>query len=105
MPFGLKNAGATYQRALTSLFHDMMHEEIKVYVDYMIAKSSDEEEHVEHLVKLFQRVRKYKLHLNPNKCTFVVRSGKFLGFIVSEKGIVVDPAKVKAIKEMPTPKT
>ncbi|KAI5398251.1 hypothetical protein KIW84_063880 [Lathyrus oleraceus] len=61
----------------------------------MIAKSSDEEEHVEHLLKLFQRLRKYKLLLNPNKCTFGVRSGKFFGFIVSEKGIEVDPAKVK----------
>ena len=61
----------------------MMHKEIEVYVDDMIAKSSDEEEHVEHLLKLFQRLRKYKLRLNPNKCTFGVRSGKLLGFIVS----------------------
>ena len=105
MPFGLKNAGATYQRAMTTLFHDMMHKEIEVYVDDMIAKSIDEEEHVEHLLKLFQRLRKYKLRLNPNKCTFGVRSGKLLGFIVSEKGIEVDPAKVKAIQEMPAPKT
>ena len=73
MSFGLKNVSATYQRAMTTLFHDMMHKEIEVYVDDMIAKSIDEEEHVEHLWKLFQRVRKYKLHLNPNKCTFGVR--------------------------------
>ncbi|KAI5420073.1 hypothetical protein KIW84_044027 [Lathyrus oleraceus] len=64
-----------------------------------------EVEHVEHLLKLFQRLRKYKLCLNPNKCTFGVRSGKLLGFIVSERGIEVDPAKVKAIQEMPAPKT
>jgi hypothetical protein len=105
MPFGLKNAGATYQRAMTTLFHDMMHKEIEVYVDDMIAKSIDEEEHVKHLLKLFQRLMKYKLRLNPNKCTFGVRSGKLLGFIVSKKGIEVDPAKVKAIQEMPAPKT
>ena len=105
MPFGLKNAGATYQRAMTTLFHDMMHKKIEVYVDDMIAKSIDEEEHVEHLLKLFQRLRKYKLRLNPNKCTFGVRSGKLLGFVISEKGIVVDPAKVKEIQEMPAPKT
>ncbi|KAI5427282.1 hypothetical protein KIW84_032627 [Lathyrus oleraceus] len=80
MPFGLKNVGATYQRAMTTLFHDMMHKEI-------------------------ERLRKYKLHLNPNKCTFGVRSGKLLGFIVSEKGIEFDPAKVKVIQEMPAPKT
>ena len=57
------------------------------------------------MLKLFQRLRKYKLRLNPNKCTFGVRSGKLVGFIVNEKGIEVDPAKVKAIQEMPAPKT
>ena len=105
MPFGLKNAGATYQRAMTTLFHDMIHKEIEVYIDDVIAKSRTEEEHVEHLSKLFQHLRKYKLRLNPNKCTFGVRSGKLLGFIVSQKGIKVDPDKVKAIQEMPSPKT
>ena len=58
-----------------------------------------------HLLKLFQHLRKYKPRLNPNKCTFGVRSGKLLGFIVTEKGIEVDPDKVKAIQEMPAPKT
>src|SRR4051812_11323938 len=105
MPFGLKNAGATYQRAMVTLFHDMIHKEIEVYVDDMIAKSHTEEEHLVHLKKLFERLRKFRLRLNPNKCTFGVRSGKFLGFIVSEKGIEVDPAKVKDIQEMPEPRT
>ena len=68
MPFDLKNVGATYQRAMTTLFHDMMHKEIEVYVDDMIAKSKTEVEHVEHLLKVSQRLRKYKLRLNPNKC-------------------------------------
>ena len=90
---------------MTTLFHDMMHKEIEVYVDDMITKSRTEVEHVEHLLKLFQRLRKYKLRLNPNKCTFGFRSGKLLGFTVSEKGIEVDPAKVKAIQEIPAPKT
>ena len=71
----------------------MMHKEIEVYVDDMIAKSRTEVERVEHLLKLFQHLRKYKLRLNPNKCTFGVRSGKVLGFIVSERGIEVDPTK------------
>ena len=105
MPFGLKNAGATYQRAMVTLFHDMMHKEIEVYVDDMIAKSQTEEEHLVHLLKLFERLRKFRLRLNPSKCTFGVRSGKLLGFIVSEKGIEVDPAKIKAIQEMPEPRT
>jgi len=87
MSFGLKNAGATYQRAMVALFHDMMHKEIKVYVDDMIAKSRTEEEHLVNLQKLFERLRKYKLRLNPAKCTFGVKSGKLLDFVVSQRGI------------------
>lgn len=105
MPFGLNNACATYQRAMVTLFHDMIHKDIEVYVDEMIAKSQTKEEHVEHQRKLFIRLRKFELRLNPNKCTFGVRSSKLLGFIVGQKGIEVDPDKVKAIQNMPSPKT
>jgi hypothetical protein len=105
MPFGLKNARATYQRAIMTLFHDMMHKEIEVYMDDMIAKSREGENHVQILKKLFERLRKYKLRLNPAKCSFGVKSGKLLGFVVSDKGIKVDPDKVKAIQSMPPPKT
>jgi len=77
MSFGLKNVGATYQRAMVTLFHDMIHKEIEVYVDDMIAKSRFEE-HLVNLMKLFERLRKFKLKLNPAKCTFEVRSGKLL---------------------------
>ena len=105
MPFGLKNAGATYQRAMVTLFHDMMHKEIEVYVDDMIAKSKEGEDHVKVLRKLFERLRKYELKLNPAKCSFGVKSGKLLGFVVSGKGIEVDPDKEKAIQSMPTPKS
>ncbi|KAA3467684.1 gag/pol polyprotein [Gossypium australe] len=105
MPFGLKNAGATYQRAMVTLFHDMMHKEIEVYMDDMIAKSKTEEEHVQVLRKLFLRLRKFQLKLNLAKCTFGARSGKLLGFVVSEKGIEVDPDKVKAIQELSPPRT
>jgi len=81
----------------------MMHKEIDVYVDDMIAKSKSEEEHLANLRKLFERLRKFKLKLNPAKCNFGVRFGKLLGFIVSQKGIEVDPDKVRAILEMPHP--
>ena len=64
MSFSLKNAGATYQRAMVTLFDDMMHKEIEVYVDDMIAKSKQGEEHVEMFRKLFERLKKYKLRLN-----------------------------------------
>jgi ribonuclease HI len=105
MPFGLKNAGATYQRAMVTLFHDMIHHEIEVYVDDMIAKSRTTQDHLTDLRKLFQRLKKYQLRLNPNKCAFGVTSGKLLGFIFSGKGIEIDPAKVQAIRSMPAPKT
>ncbi|PKI64783.1 hypothetical protein CRG98_014852, partial [Punica granatum] len=103
MPFGLKNVRATYQRAMVTLFHDMMHKEIEVYVDDIIAKSKEGEDHLVNLKRLFDRLRKYKLRLNPAKCTFGVKSGKLLGFVVSEKGIEVDPDKIKAIMELPPP--
>ena len=105
MPFGLKNAGATYQRAMVALFHDMMHKEIEVYVDDMVAKSKEGESHVAVLRKLFERLRRYKLRLNPNKCIFGASTGKLLGFVISREGIRVDPDKVKAIQEMPAPRT
>ncbi|XP_040944206.1 uncharacterized protein [Gossypium hirsutum] len=96
---------ATYQRAMVTLFHDMMHKELEVYVDDMIAKSKTEEEHVQVLKKLFMRLRKFQLKLNLAKCTFGVRSGKLLGFVVSERGIEIDPDKVRAIQELPPPHT
>ena len=105
MPFDLKNARVTYRRAMVALFHDMIHHEIKVYMDDMIARSQTEEEHLDHLHKLFERLKKYKLRLDPNKCTFGVRSGKLLDFVISGKGIKVDPTKVKVIQEMPAPCT
>ena len=75
MPFGLKNVGATYQRAMTALFHDLMHQEVVVYVDDMIAKSKESEDHLTCLRKLFDCLRRYKFCLNPNKCVFGVSSG------------------------------
>ena len=70
---------------MKTLFDDLMHKEIEVYFDDMISKSQTEEGHIEDLLKLFQHLRKYRFRLNPNKCTFGVRSGKLLGFIVSKK--------------------
>uniref|UniRef100_A0A2N9IKL0 Uncharacterized protein n=1 Tax=Fagus sylvatica TaxID=28930 RepID=A0A2N9IKL0_FAGSY len=83
----------------------MIHHEIEVYVDDMIAKSRTAQDHLTDLRKLFQRLKKYQLRLNPNKCAFGVTSGKLLGFIVSGRGIEIDPAKVQAIRSMPAPKT
>lgn len=80
MPFGLKNAGATYYHAMLTLFPDMIHKEIECYVDDMIEKSHTEEEHIINLRKLFERLRKFRLRLNPNKCIFGVRLVNYLAF-------------------------
>ena len=98
MPFRLKNAGATYQRAATALFHDMMHKEVEVYVDDMMVKSETRKGHFEALDKFLARLEKYKLRLNLKKCVFRGTSGNLLGPIVSERGIEVDPDKIKAIQ-------
>ncbi|OMO94091.1 reverse transcriptase [Corchorus capsularis] len=103
MSFGLKNAGATYQRAMTAIFHDMMHVCIEDYVDDIVVKSKRVSDHFSDLRRVFERCRKYKLRMNPLKCAFGVTSGKFLGFMVHRKGIDVDPAKVTAIRELAPP--
>ena len=105
MPFGLKTAGATYQRTATTLFHDMMHRDVEVYVDDMIVKSRDRADLLAALQRFFERIRQFGLRLNPKKCTFEVTSRKLLGHIVSERGIEVDPEKIKAILNMPAPRT
>ena len=100
MPFGLKNAGATYQRAATALFHDMMHKEVEVYVDDMMVKSKTKEGNPVTLEKFLRRVEQYNLRLNPKKYVFRVTFDKILGYIISQNGIKVDPDKVKEIIEM-----
>ena len=105
MPFGLKNVGATYQRVMTAIFHDMMHQELEDYMDDIVVKSKKREEHFYMLKKVFERCRAFKLRMNPLKCTFRVSSGKLLGFLVHNRGIDVDPAKATAIATMRPPIT
>ena len=88
----------------TTLLHDMIHKEIKVYMDDMMVKSPTREGHFEALDKFLNRAEKFNLRLNPKKCVFGVTSGKLLGHIISKRGIEVDSDKVKAISEMPAPK-
>ena len=85
MPFGLKNAGATYQRAMTTIFHDMMHQELEDYVDDIVVKSKKREENFYVLKKVFERCRAFKQRMNPLKCAFGVSAGKFLGFLVHRR--------------------
>lgn len=104
-PFGLKNAGATYMRDMTTIFYDMIHKEIEVYVHDVIIKSRESSNHLIHLEKFFNRLRMYDLKLNPAKYAFGVPAGKLLGFIVSRRGIELDLSKIKAIQDLPPPKT
>uniref|UniRef100_A0A2N9EGQ7 RNase H type-1 domain-containing protein n=1 Tax=Fagus sylvatica TaxID=28930 RepID=A0A2N9EGQ7_FAGSY len=104
MPFGLKNARATYQRTITTMFHDMMHREIEDYVDDIMVKSKTREDHFGILKKVFERCRLYKLKMNSLKCAFGVLAGKFLGFLVHQRGIDVDPARASVMKPPTTHK-
>jgi hypothetical protein len=104
MSFGLKNAGATYQRAMTVVLDGLLYEIVECYIDDIIVKSKQETDHLKHLTMVFECLRKYKLKMNPMKCAFGVSSRKFLGFIVTKGSIEVDPTKIKAIMDMPQQK-
>ena len=105
IPFGLKNIGATYQRAMMAIFHDMMHQELEDCVNDIVVKSKKREEHFYVLKRVFERCRAFKLRMNPLKCAFGVSTGKFLGFLVHNRGIDVDPAKATVIATMRPPVT
>ena len=98
IPFCLKNAGSTYIRSMTTIFHDIIHKKIEVYVDDVIIKSHDSSYHLTHLRKFFTRQHRYNLKLNPTKCVFRVLASKLSRFKVSRSGIEIDPSKIKAIQ-------
>uniref|UniRef100_A0A2N9G704 Uncharacterized protein n=1 Tax=Fagus sylvatica TaxID=28930 RepID=A0A2N9G704_FAGSY len=85
MPFGLKNAGATYQRMITKMFSSQLGKTVEVYIDDMVVKSVRAEDHLEDLRAVFNTLRRHRLKLNASKCAFGVGSGKFLGFMVTQR--------------------
>jgi len=103
IPFGLKNAEATYRRLMDYVFHDMIGRNVEVYVDDIVVKSDSCGQHVSDLKEVFQALRKYRMHLNLDKCAFGVEGGKFLGFMLTHRGIETNPDKYKAITEMRSP--
>ena len=103
MPFGLKNAGATYERLVNHMFRPQIGRNVEVYVDDMLVKSLDEGKHLDDLQETFNTLRQYSMKLNPSKCAFKVASGKFIGFMVSHRRIVANPKKIKAILDMKPP--
>ncbi|KAK4392686.1 Retrovirus-related Pol polyprotein from transposon opus [Sesamum angolense] len=105
MPFGLKNAGATYQRLVNNMFREQIGRNMEVYIDDMMVKSQKKENHKQDLQECFGILQHFGMKLNPKKCTFGVRGGKFSGFMISQRGIEVNPEKIKAILEMKPPRT
>jgi hypothetical protein len=103
MTFGLKNAGATYQRAMNLIFHDLLGIIVEVYIDDIVVKSAGDDSHLADLRLAFEKMCRYKLKMNPLKCAFGVSAGKFLCFIVYEKGIEIDPKKIEAIWSVKAP--
>jgi hypothetical protein len=96
MTFGLKNAGATYQRVMNVIFHDLLGIIMEVYIDDVVIKSADFSSHMADLRLAFERMRRYSLKMNPLKCAFGASAGRFIGFIVHKNGIEVDPKNERA---------
>ena len=103
MPFGLNNMGATYQKLMNKMFAHQIGRNVQVYVDDMLVKSFQEDDHLSDLQENFDTLWSYNMKLNPSKCTFGVTAGKFLRFMVSQRGIEVNPDKIWAIMEMTLP--
>ena len=105
MPFGLKNAGATYQRAMNAIFHQQMRKTVECYVDDIAVKSRAKGDHIADLKIVFDIMRAHQLKMNPTKSFLGVASGKFLGFVVTSTGIHLDPEKIRAVQKMQPPRT
>ena len=103
MPFGLKNAGATYQRLVMKMFRPLLGSTMEVYIDDMLVKSKQRPDHVAHLQQTFDLLREYDMKLNPLKCAFGVSADRFLGFMVTQRGIEANLAQLNAILQSPTP--
>ena len=102
LPFGLKKARETFQRAMDYAFNDIKHI-VQTYLYDLLTHSQNRTDHLMHLRAIFLRFRHYKIRLNPHKCVFCVGSGRFLGFVVSKEGIRIDPLKLQAIPDLLAP--
>ena len=103
MPFGLKNAGAMYQRLVYKMFADYLGDTMEVYIDDMLLKSLLAEQYLDHLCQAFEVLQKYNMKLNPTKCSFGVASGKFLGYMVTQRGIEANPDQIRSVMNIPSP--
>jgi ribonuclease HI len=105
MPFGLSNAGATFQRAMDYAFRGLIGKIIEIYQDDLTVFSKDGKTHIDHLRQVLDRCREFGISLNPAKSVFGVTEGKLLGHIISKEGVKLDPERVEAISRVPLPPT
>ena len=103
IPFGLENVGATYQRMVTKIFRPLTGKSTEVYIDDMLVKSKEHPNNTRNLQEPFELFRRDSMKLNPLKCAFSVNSDKFLGFMVTQRGIEANPIQLKAIMNSRTP--
>jgi hypothetical protein len=103
MTFGLKNAGASYQRAMNLIFHDLLGIILEIYIDDVIVKLYSMGNHLTDLCLTLERMCWYGSKMNLLKCAFDVSTGKFLGFIIHEHGIEIDPTKIESINKVQSP--
>ena len=103
MPFGLKNAGTTYQHMMTRMFRDKIGHTVEVYIDDMVVKSKQETRHIEDHQGVFEVLRQHKLRLNTDKCAFGVGTGKLLGYLITNHGIEVNPNQIEAVQRLKLP--
>jgi hypothetical protein len=99
MTFRLKNAGATYQRAMNYIFHDLIGKLVEIYIDDVVVKSASVEGHLEDVRQVLERTRRFGLKMNPKKCAFGVSTGQFLGLLVHERGIEIGLKSQEAVKK------
>ncbi|XP_072074362.1 uncharacterized protein [Arachis hypogaea] len=104
MPFGLKNAGATYQRLVNKIFQNLSGTKLEVYIDDMLVKTDSDEQLISDLKAVTDTLRRHQMRLNPTKCAFGMQEGKFLGFMITQRGVEANPEKCRAILEMTSPK-
>jgi hypothetical protein len=105
MPFGLKSVGATYQRGIQWCLHSQLGRNAEAYIDHVVIKTQEDEGLISNLAETLDNPRKFKMRLNPEKCTFSVPLGKLLWYMVSRRGIDVNPEKVLAITKMKPPES
>jgi hypothetical protein len=105
MPFGLKSAGVTYRRDIQRCLYLQLGHNAEAYVDDMVVKTREEEGLISHLAEIFDSLRKLKMKLNPEKCTFGAPSGKLLGYMVSSHAIDPNLEKVLAITKVKLPES